>query len=456
MERVLDLISNPDTNPEIKISEFFTNYNNNDSLVNDLIGLYQSSLSSTLEEFLFEIVIHPSLSENDRYVIICSLYTELTTSAKCSDTMKSKLLNILKGYTTDTSVKEISIIRKLLELGYFDDILCARLIKFLNTSILENVKYQELLDMRTIACDEFMKVGMLHLFKIGSSRQKILCSQYLLDKDIEVESIFSTLHFIASNEFEEYNTRADAADLVHHYFTGERQHAALLLLKELGGNSRDIYDNSQNIHNVDISEGISLLKDLEPNMSFIDISKYLTDKYNSKNLASSLGRIVVDLVKYNNMTSDVIFEKLWTFINNSSEKNELEKRLVEELEEMADTCSSGHAIRLINVLSGYGADIHITFKEQIESNIKGRMERDIRAIEDDDLRDKVISDMTDFGDNFMAFFIKNVYKIIDELYDEFVPTYISESEFDEYVSDCISKYTINAKSTSDLKFKDTR
>ncbi len=51
-----------------------------------------------------------------------------------------------------------------------------------------------------------------------------------------------------------------------------------------------------------------------------------------------------------------IMNYVWTFINNSnkvSNKVELEKRLIEEMREMNNTCSSGYLTRFANIFSGF-------------------------------------------------------------------------------------------------------
>jgi len=62
-------------------------------------------------------------------------------------------------------------------------------------------------------------------------------------------------------------------------------------------------------------------------------------------------------------------------------KTELYKRMLQELESMSGTCSSGFASRLVNIISGFGNfNIRISFQDQIISNFTGRLNAKARAI----------------------------------------------------------------------------
>jgi hypothetical protein len=64
-----------------------------------------------------------------------------------------------------------------------------------------------------------------------------------------------------------------------------------------------------------------------------------------------------------------------------SNYEEMYKRLLEELNEMSGTCSSGFASRLVNTISGFGEfNIQISFTDQIISNFAGRLNARIKQI----------------------------------------------------------------------------
>jgi hypothetical protein len=116
----------------------------------------------------------------------------------------------------------------------------------------------------------------------------------------------------------------------------------------------------------------------------------------------------------------------------------LEDRLIEELTEMGDTCSSGHAGRFVNVLSGVDVDLQISYQSQITANCVGRVNARIRSIPDDDLRASVSMGMLPDADAedreaCQTFITKALGELHTELYKEFVGEgYISKQEFEVY------------------------
>lgn len=77
--------------------------------------------------------------------------------------------------------------------------------------------------------------------------------------------------------------------------------------------------------------------------------------------------------------------KIFSYVFSHKEKDELIKRLKEELYDMCGTCSTGFASRLINVLSGYDDfNIKISFIDQIVSNFIARVNHQIQKITDKD------------------------------------------------------------------------
>lgn len=97
----------------------------------------------------------------------------------------------------------------------------------------------------------------------------------------------------------------------------------------------------------------------------------------------SLNRIDLDRVLYSkyNQTMSAILIRIWSYIVQNTHYDKLVCRLLEELEEMSGTCSSGIASRLINVISGYDDfNIRISWEDQIAGNLAGRLNAKIRAI----------------------------------------------------------------------------
>lgn len=107
--------------------------------------------------------------------------------------------------------------------------------------------------------------------------------------------------------------------------------------------------------------------------------KYIRDD----KIKISLNRIDLDRVLYSkyNQTMSAILIRIWSYIVQNTHYDKLVCRLLEELEEMSGTCSSGIASRLINVISGYDDfNIRISWEDQIAGNLAGRLNAKIRAI----------------------------------------------------------------------------
>jgi hypothetical protein len=101
----------------------------------------------------------------------------------------------------------------------------------------------------------------------------------------------------------------------------------------------------------------------------------------------SLKRIGMDRALYSklNLSLSRVMLHLWSYIEKHKDKIELKKRLLEELEEMSGTCSSGYLSRMINSVSGIGDfGIKISWKEQIMSNMCAKLNREIQKITDTD------------------------------------------------------------------------
>lgn len=112
-------------------------------------------------------------------------------------------------------------------------------------------------------------------------------------------------------------------------------------------------------------------------------------------------------------------------------RNELIKRLLEELTDMSGTCSTGYITRIFNVLSGYTEfQLQISWDEQISANLSGRLNR---KLQDDKNCDAIVSELiaTNISDKkvFLGFFRKHISSIKEEMYHEF-REYMSDTDWD--------------------------
>lgn len=360
--------------------------------------------------------------------------------------------------------------------------------KFVNNNTLEDLyrikiiqslegklTQQKFLYYATNACFAFLRNEK------NTYTYRTLCCQYLLVKcelknlnTDESEAIFNKkkenrsiveefLLEVAKNTSLDEDVRADACDILLQYATEDMRGCAFVVLHEIGGGykaDKNIFKNSQNVHVQSINESIQ--KHLEkiaaykPKNNIVwgfedalaDIKKKNKDNPELKSLEQSLIRVMVDRAVYGSthMTLTVIFEKVWTYIQDSEFREELEKRMAEELIDANNKCSSGFTSRMINSLSGFG-DINVTisFEDQISANLEARLNAKITALQDEEFMEKVLNEMTlpphfyDQRQNFLKFFRECISAIREELWLEF-HEHISDTDFDLYFRKALMHY----------------
>lgn len=258
---------------------------------------------------------------------------------------------------------------------------------------------------------------------------KILAGQYLLQK----YNIILTTNHISNIENEilsfardielDYNRRADAADVLLQLGSSNIKLLGRQIINELGIEDntqvKTIFSNTQNVHTMEVEESVLEIlefletvpnskKPIEFNTIQNKIKDYLkTERQDSqivtereKNIMIALNRIQIDRVlysKYNNTLSNILI-KIWTYILNHEHEEEMYKRLLEELEEMSGTCSTGFVSRLVNVISGFGKfNMRISWEDQITANFAGRINAFARNIinEDSIFRNTKLDDIID-------------------------------------------------------------
>ena len=254
------------------------------------------------------------------------------------------------------------------------------------------------------------------------------------------------LEFAEDTELD-YNLRADAADILLRFGSLPSRERGMNVIMQLSlngsGHIRTVFDNAQNVHTEEVEESVSealeflssfsiyihnnnpigfdyvnsrienILKDqirdtrdgrlvcdkIEKRCKYCecDVLDY-NDSFCSENCTKlyarnekiriSMTRIFIDRAlysKFNNTLLNILL-KIYTYIGyqDNETRLELHKRMLEELEEMSGTCSSGFASRLVNIISGYGDfNIRISFKDQIIANFVGRLNAKARSITED-------------------------------------------------------------------------
>jgi hypothetical protein len=540
---ILDLSIPNDKRIEL-IKRYYTeNKENTIEIISRISGMYHFSGTKILEKYLNDIALEKDLSNFLKVEAIKGLlsfeeyeediYEEDEKEMKeikkeSNDSIKNrnekrqniafKLLNIVcsqlisdNELATPYKVEVISMLMKVSKYKekssmYFkqvinnDNIDCDyryKLILSLERKNIENVKYHLSQSLLTFIENE----NNLTMYRI-------LSGQYLLQSfDLEnkvKENIYKIILKFAESEEMEYNLRADASDLLLSLGSEEMKIIGREMIMKLGGKGKTISDNKQNVHVKEIEKSVLRILEilcyvptLKINENQIDFEyveekiKQLIEKENDENKINiSLNRIRMDRTLYSSlsMTISVFMVKLWSYIQTHENKNEIEKRLLQELEDMAGTCTSGYITRFVNTLSGFGElSISISFEDQIISNFNGRLNAYARNIKDDEsiFRTKKLDDVlniymkndeniklsldeikkstfyindaieyfyeivldemrlssSDYKNRsaFLLFFRTYMSKIREEMFAEFTE-YISDFEFDLYFRKALSHY----------------
>ena len=300
---------------------------------------------------------------------------------------------------------------------------------------------------------------------------KILSAQYILQKmSLNIKEVEDTIKSFCLDNTLDYNLRADSADLLLRLGSEESKLVGRDIITLLGRNPDGIstvYNNRQNVHDDNIEKSIkkfilylSSIRTETRNGEFITfedcvgeideiINKVEELQIKKDTINGSLLRISIDQTIYEGgQTLKSIFTKVWRLILSHSFSEILKGRMIEELIDMGNTCSSGHLSRIVNVLCGFEIEgqtfnIDIGWKKQIQSNLIARLTKCIKDIQDEDTRDTILDEMGTSGDiitkkNLSKFFRDNLLPIRDELYKEFVDgKYITSDEFEEHFRSAI-------------------
>lgn len=192
---------------------------------------------------------------------------------------------------------------------------------------------------------------------------------------------------------------------------------------------RTVYQDGQSVHNNEI------------NKSVLQAAKFLQTQYPAKtrlnfdtsllnNLSSaqrekaelSLHRIGTDDATFGaNITLSNLFQSLQSFIHSSPDKDELNKRLVQELEDMSGTCASGHMSRLVNVMQGFNTvpqqSIRIKLGDEIYATVNHTLTQALSKTENQEISEAIImGEKQKLVNNFVAQKLNSIFPEMQKAY----------------------------------------
>ena len=223
---------------------------------------------------------------------------------------------------------------------------------------------------------------------------RILSGQWLLSNGIVNSQTQAAIKAIATNEFIEYNHRADAVDVLLRYGDEEYKQEAKTLIANLGninGKAKTVYENAQNAHNQSIEESaMNIMKRLSTypllkNEKGDDINfDYVKAQIKGNTiLRRVLERIEFDHALYTRLLISLktALVMVYSYIFKYGHSSLYFPRLLEELESCNDICSTGIIERIANSITGCDDfSIQISFEEQISGNLMGRLNSRIKNL----------------------------------------------------------------------------
>lgn len=298
----------------------------------------------------------------------------------------------------------------------------------------------------------------------------IMSCEFLLEQKADPsihKEVAGMLLKIATDKKKDVRTRADAADVIlnHPDVAGEEIITmAQNTIQEIGEEGqteleKTVYSNKENVHMLNDTFKKYIEESHKRYIGFLtkmsDLTQIVEDIGERMNLSDdslfkvrqSMDRIMVEPTLHTSrkVSTSTIFCLIFYIISQHSAKEQLEERFLQELEDMANTCSTGHAKRLVNVMIGFTDELEgsIDIVDQFVANIKARLMATIRNMKDEDQRDALLEAMASKGAEKEPFnrHIKSVAdRIEEELKEEFiVEGWISAKKFGTIFKETIDK-----------------
>lgn len=434
--------------------------------VNKLVTLYDITGTKILKDYLFAIceqsLIDPFLK---------SIIAEGLCYHNDQDEIGYKAIDIVYPLLKKESVAyKLNFVKLLMKNIKFQSQAKQHFFSFINdTNINCDYRYKAILSLESNSENNFFLKESCKEFLLNPNNSinlKILAGQFLLLKFKDYSIQEQLLNFSRDTTIE-YNTRADATDVILQLGDDEHKQIARKIIMQLGGMDRSkvsIYGNSQNVHVEELEESVKEILEFLQNYEIQKINgeqitfeyvetkvkELLDEKEVEKNekVYVALNRIAIDRAIYSKFSCTLVHVllRVWSYICGHKHEEDMKKRLLEELIEMSGTCSSGYVSRLVNSISGFGDfSIRISWKDQIIANFTGRMNARIRDMDNLTLKDKIMNEMIsencDYQDrkNFLKFLRNNILFIRQELYEEF-KSYLDDTDFDLYFRGAVSMY----------------
>jgi hypothetical protein len=441
-------------------------------LINKLNSMYSISGTTLLKEFIIHICKHSNI--NPTLKIECCKCLCIKDPCIAHYNILNNCLQTLVDIPIPCKILAIVFLSKCSEL--LDD--CIKHFKsILTNNFIEcDFKYKMILSIENVhklnkktIIYPLLQIFALH--PINFTTYRIIACQNLLQNYKVILNEYNTFNLIqnivysfATDDELDYNIRADATDLLLGLGDSEHQTLAREIIHILGNRGNTIYDNQQNIHNIDIDNStqdiINTLYSikLKKNINFQSIKntilspitdqiQLLQNKLDTLNI--SFNRIEIDRSLYGNtnISLNTLLCRVYNYISEHTHEEQLINRLEEELIDASGKCSTGYGTRLVNTLSGYDdLGLKISWEDNIIGKLSGNLNNKIQQLEDDELKDKILLEMTLSTDkdilcrtNFLTFLRENIGDIKKVIWKDLQDS-ITETDFELYFRKALSVY----------------
>lgn len=427
-------------------------------IVSDLCSTFSFSPVETILETIKSLLKINDL-EIPMRLVLCTCVYNVEEKRSCSYELFLYLIKEMM-YNKDlyNSTIYLEILKYLVSTEYtdyhtiYEDIkqLCEFMVNYCSTDEYKTQIYKSIYSMLNES--KYHKDILIYTMNVikNTSNDRlriIIISQFynILNQTTFTEEILVDELLDIVNRNTDENTRADVADLLLRFSREESKTEGAKILSSIEGikGKRNFYDNSQNIHHINVDENLQqFIQFLSTYQSLIVVKGTEEDLYQkSKNellsinsdskISQSLNRIYLDSTLYNGFSILTIYLKIWLIIQSDKNKDELLKRLIEELIDMSDTCSTGHILRLSNVFSGFGYTLKMDIQSEMRSKISHLVSTKLQQQNDEEQLDLIDNITSEEEMNiFSKFFMKNVEWIKTELLKDYKDI-IDQDEFQE-------------------------
>lgn len=220
-------------------------------------------------------------------------------------------------------------------------------------------------------------------------------------------------------------------------------------------NNTTVYTDTQNVHNSNINDSVILSainlvgSDQEQPVGGKDIESefprfYPDFELNKVKIQDSLNNIRTNPALFkSNMKLNDVYEKVVAYILKSKYKNELVKRLGEELVDMNGLCATGYLSRLVNVIQGFPdisdeLRINVNPKDEIYASIQTYLNNVIQNEPDgEELLEAMIEK------NYTKKFIDLIISKMEIKYQSLVKEYVKSNVIDKELLDLNIRDSLN-------------